>query len=49
MIKEYLNKLFNNKIMKLHIGCGTLYKDGWIMNKSLESVHSKNYATLIIE
>lgn len=29
MIKDFLNNVFNKKI-KLHVGCGTLYKDKWI-------------------
>jgi predicted SAM-dependent methyltransferase len=29
MIKDFLNNVFNKKI-KLHVGCGTNYKDGWI-------------------
>lgn len=29
MIKEIFKKFFGKKI-KLHIGCGTLYKDGWV-------------------
>ena len=29
MFKKYLDKLFVKK-RKLHVGCGTLYKEGWI-------------------
>lgn len=29
MVKDFFNNVFNKKI-KLHVGCGTLYKDTWI-------------------
>ena len=29
MIKQLISKFFGKKI-KLHVGCGTLYKDGWV-------------------
>lgn len=29
MVKDFLNNVFKKKI-KLHVGCGTLYKDSWI-------------------
>lgn len=45
MIKAYLNKLFIKKAMKLHIGCGTLYKDGWI---NIDNNSDNNIARLDI-
>lgn len=44
MIKKMLNNVFG-KPVKLHVGCGTLYKDGWI---NIDNNSDNNIAKLDI-